>query len=151
MRAACAAAWFAALACGLGACASPKSTPAPGDADSTADGAAADSSIPPEPAVDSLARPLTYSRIPVEHSRHVRALIDSLGQEHWTQVLKLNRVDLEHVRDRDSLILPDVFGDSLDLAPFPRTLAAVRDTAKLVLVSLRLQAFAAYDSGQLVQ
>ena len=67
------------------------------------------------------------------------------------QVLKLNRVDLAHVRDRDSLILPEVFGDSLDLAPFPRTLAAVRDTAKLVLVSLRLQAFAAYDSGQLVQ
>jgi len=153
MRAACAALLIALFVCGLGACSSPKPTPPRSDADSTADGLDADSSMVPvpEPAADTLARATSYTRIPVEHSRHVRALIDSLGAEHWKQVLKLNRVDLAHVRDRDSLILPDIFGDSLDLAPFPRTLAAVRDTAKLVLVSLRLQAFAAYDSGQLVQ
>ncbi len=153
MRAACAALLIAALGCGLGACSAQKSTPPRSDADSTADGLAADSSAVPiaEPATDTLARPTSYTRVRVEHSRHVLALIDSLGEHHWLQVLKLNRVDLAHVRDRDSLILPDVFGDSLDLAPFPRTLAAVRDTAKLVLVSLRLQAFAAYDSGRLVQ
>jgi len=153
MRAACAAVWFVGLVCSLGACSSPKSTPPGNDADSTAESAAADSMLlqAAPVVVDTIARPSAYTRVPVEHSRHVRALIDSLGQERWTQVLKLNRVDLAHVRDRDSLILPDVFGDSLDLAPFPRTLAAVRDTAKLLLVSLRLQAFAAYDRGQLVQ
>ena len=152
-RAAFVALWITCLVCGLGACSAPKSTPPRTDADPSAEGLAADSSaIPaPEPAADTLARPTSYTRVKVLHSQHVRALIDSLGADHWTQVLKLNRVDLAHVRDRDSLILPDVFGDSLDLAPFPRTLAAVRDTAKLLLVSLRLQAFAAYDSGQLVQ
>ncbi len=153
LRAACIALLIACLVCGLGACSAQKSMPPGNNADSTADGQATDSSaVPiPGPAADTLARPTSYTRLRVEHSRHVLALIDSLGAEHWTQVLKLNRMDLAHVRDRDSLILPNVFGDSLDLAPFPRTLAAVRDTAKLVLVSLRLQAFAAYDSGRLVQ
>lgn len=151
-RPACATLLLACLVTGLVGCSAPRSTTNVA-ADSTSGEPAADSAVAPvvAPVADTIAHPSLYVRVAVQHSRHVRALIDSLGPEHWGQVLKLNRVDLAHVRDRDSLVLPDVFGDSLDLAPFPRTLAAVRDTSKLLLVSLRLQAFAAYDSGQLVQ
>lgn len=87
---------------------------------------------------------------PVVGASRLAALVDSLGEERWTQVLKLNRVDPKHVRDGDTLVLPVTFGDSLALSPFPRELPAARDSAKLLLVSRRVQAFAAYDSGRLV-
>ncbi len=117
-----------------------------------------------EPAPDSLAAPTdttaapaaatpaaNFARWPVQNPRHLAALVDSLGAERWLQALKLNRVDAKHVRDRDTLVLPDAFGDSLALSPFPAELAAVRDSGKVLLVSRRVQAFAAYEHGRLVQ
>jgi len=139
----------------LGACSGAPRAPRTGAADTAVartgvEMSAVDSSAV-VPVANTPLRSTTFTRVPVGNPRSLRALVDSLGESQWLQVLKLNRVDFAHVRDRDSLILPDVFGDSLDLSPFPRTLVAVRDTAKLVLVSLRLQAFAAYDSGQLAR
>ncbi|MEO5987888.1 MAG: L,D-transpeptidase [Candidatus Eisenbacteria bacterium] len=122
------------------------STPSPSSTDSvTRDTVLVDSVTAAEK------QPLTFVRVRVRDSRRLTALVDSLGEAQWTQTLKLNRVDRAHVRDGDTLVLAQAFRDSLDLAPFPRLLPSVQDTAKLVLVSLRLQAFAAYDSGRLVQ
>lgn len=137
----------------LGACSKPSRNEAQDEPESAV--VPVDSAVTDTLRADSLAtltpHAVAYTRHAIEDPKHLRALIDSLGEQAWTQTLKLNRVDLAHVRDRDSLILPDRFGDSLTLAPFPAQLPSVRDTAKLVLVSLRLQAFAAYDSGRLVQ
>ncbi len=90
-----------------------------------------------------------YGRFAVQRPKRLSALLDSIGPANTFEVLKLNRVDLAHIRDRDSLVVPEAFGDSLDFAPFPRAIAALRDSAKVLLISLRVQAFAAYDSGQL--
>ena len=90
-----------------------------------------------------------YQRFAVRRPGRLRALLDSIGPANTFEILKLNRVDLAHIRDRDSLVVPEAFGDSLDLAPFPRAIAAIRDSAKVLLISLRVQAFAAYESGQL--
>lgn len=115
----------------------------------------ADTGAPDSIVVDSIPtverQPLAYVRVRVNNPRQLRALIDSLGEAQWIQALKLNRVDLAHVREGDALVLPEAFRDSLDLSPFPPLLPSVQDTAKLVLVSLRLQAFAAYEHGRLVQ
>ncbi len=114
---------------------------------------ASDSLAPP---ADSAAAPAAataahFARWPVRNPKHLAALVDSLGPERWLQALKLNRVDAKHVHDRDTLVLPDAFGDSLALSPFPAELAAVRDSGKVVLVSRRVQAFAAYEHGRLMQ
>jgi len=119
--------------------------PAPDSAQS----APADS-VPPD-SVAGVAFEPRFQRFAVRTPRRLNALLDSIGPANAFEVLKVNRVDLAHVRDRDTLVVPDVFGDSLDLAPFPREITAVRDTAKLLLISLRSQAFAAYDSGLLVR
>jgi hypothetical protein len=87
----------------------------------------------------------------------VARLSDSLGTERFQQILKLNRIDLGHVRKGDSLIVPVGPGgggtsppDSLAGSPFPRLLAAITDP-KLLLVSIRVQAFGAYEDGRLVR
>ncbi len=117
---------------------------------------APDSAVTVPPAADTLVADTIavafeprYQRFAVRNPRRLQALLDSIGPANAFEVMKLNRVDLAHVRDRDSLVVPEAFGDSLDLAPFPRAIAALRDSAKLLLISLRVQAFAAYDSGQL--
>jgi hypothetical protein len=81
-------------------------------------------------------------------------------------VLKVNRLDSAHVRRGDTLIVPlwpVAFSgdssspprfaelDSLALSPFPRRIDALSDTSRCFLVSLRVQAFAAFDSGHLVR
>ena len=113
------------------------------------------------------ARPLHYSRLFVSGYPVVKALRDSLGKDAFQQVLKVNRIDLNHVRKDDSLIVPDGLReavgaaaldstgrterDSLYCSPFPRTLAIAADSAKLILVSIRMQAFGAYEHGRLVR
>lgn len=82
------------------------------------------------------------------------ALVDlqnALGSKRFTLFLKANRVDLAHVRDTDTLALPDSSLDTLDLSPFPPALAGVASAPKMILVSVRVQAFGAYESGRLVR
>jgi hypothetical protein len=75
------------------------------------------------------------------------ALQDRLGPGRFGEVLKLNRVDLAHARKGDSLVLPPEGLDWPSLSPFPPRWEAVADQPKLLVVSLRLQAWAAYEAG----
>ena len=82
------------------------------------------------------------------------ALVDlqnHLGARRFSLFLKVNRIDLAHVRDTDTLALPDSSLDTLDLSPFPLELAGVAASPKTILVSMRVQAFGAYESGRLVR
>ena len=92
-----------------------------------------------------------YSIVPVEGPKGLRRLQKELGPERFAVVLKVNRIDLAHVRDRDSLIVPDSVASFLALSPFPRELSSQRARHKLLLVSLRVQAFGVYDSGALAR
>jgi hypothetical protein len=98
------------------------------------------------------ARPAaTYQRQPVGSASGLRAFQRGLSEANFQLVLKLNRRDLAHVRDRDTLAVPDPFLDELALSPFPAELPAVDSLPKLILVSLRVQAFAAYERGRQVR
>ncbi len=114
--------------------------------------AAVPDSTPPallEPARLEPARRPAYLAAPVGSPQGLAALRRDLGPEHFATALKLTRLDLAHVRDRDSLVVPDSTFTFLELAPFPAELPARRSVPKLVLISLRVQAFAAYDSGRI--
>lgn len=65
-------------------------------------------------------------------------------------VLKINRVDAAHARRR-TLVVPDSIGPELSYAPLPATVFALRSVPKFVVVSRRVQAFAAYEYGELVR
>lgn len=65
-------------------------------------------------------------------------------------VLKLNRVDEKFARRR-ALLVPDSVAPELEYAPFPEAIFPLRGSPKFVLVSRRVQAFAAYEHGVLVR
>ena len=74
----------------------------------------------------------------------------SLDSAQLLTLLKLNRVDLSHVR-RGSLIVPDSIGEELSYAPFPGRLSSLDSVPKFILVSRSVQAFGAYEHGRLVR
>lgn len=97
------------------------------------------------------AAPKAYTRLSLDSPKDLLALRDRLGAERFAEVLKLNRVDLAHARKGDSLVLPPEDLDWKALSPFPATWPEAAGEPKLLLVSLRLQAWAAYEGGTLAR
>jgi len=135
------------LLVGLTACERrlPEEKPRPDSAPATAQPAP-----PPAPEV------IHYRRVPIPNAKRLFALRDSLGPRALLEVLKVNRVDLDHVRAGDSLVIPDGLRemqatDSLRHSPFPFAVPVLDSLPQLVLVSLRVQAFGAYGHGKLLR
>ena len=66
-------------------------------------------------------------------------------------LLKLNRLDARHLRAGVTILIPEQIDELINYSPFPHRLEAARETPKLILASLRVQAFAAYEYGDLVR
>lgn len=81
----------------------------------------------------------------------VARLRSDLGAEGFAAILAVNRVDAFHAARLDSLVVPTEPRSLLELSPFPQVLAAAASMPSLLLISARIQAFAAYDSGRLVR
>jgi hypothetical protein len=94
---------------------------------------------------------VSYRAQVIEGATALAQLQAELGEEAMTLVLKINRVDLKHVRQGEPLIIPDALSDPLAVAPFPRELQAAQEIPKLLLISRRVQAFGAYEQGQLAR
>lgn len=94
--------------------------------------------------------PMRYRPFPIEGAKSLAQLKAEIGEEGLTLVLKINRLDLKHVRQGEALIIPDPTNDLLAVSPFPLELEPARTLPKLLLVSRRVQAFGAYESGKLV-
>ena len=73
-----------------------------------------------------------------------------IGAQGLTSALRVSRIDLQHVSKGDTIVVPDKT-DSLLLSPYPAEIPAARPIGKLLLVSLRVQAFGAYDYGRLTR
>jgi hypothetical protein len=96
--------------------------------------------------------PIRFRAVFVEGPRTVAALRKELGPDGFSLLLKINRLDLEHVRQGDTLAVPEAIGDAAALSPFPRELPAELAAApRMIVVSRRVQAFAAYENGTLVR
>jgi hypothetical protein len=66
-------------------------------------------------------------------------------------ILALNRLDERFIRKPDSIVVPDtIINDKLLHSPFPKHIALLESVKKILLVDQRIQAFAAYESGNLV-
>ena len=66
------------------------------------------------------------------------------------QVLRLNRVDVDHLAGLDSLVVPDDLAGFVAPSPFPERMPGADSLPRLVVVALRVQAFALVDSGRTV-
>jgi len=74
-----------------------------------------------------------------------------LGADRFLDVLKLNRLDRSHALLADTLVLPDDSLRTAELSPWPLRLEAIDSIPKTLLVSLRIQAFGAYENGRLTR
>jgi len=104
----------------------------------------------PAPAPPPPPRP-HYRALKLAGNQTLTELENALGAHRFALFLKVNRIDLAHVRDTDTLAVPDSTLDTLDLAPLPLQLANAAAIPKLLLISLRVQAFGAYEDGHLVR
>ena len=96
--------------------------------------------------------PHRYRAVRVEGMATVKELQKTHGADGFHAILHLNRIDLAHVRDGGTLIVPDGPRAMADLSPFPSSIG--QDDwmpPRLVVVSRRVQAFAAYQNGALVR
>ena len=91
-----------------------------------------------------------YRPYVVNNTHAIWKLRLAIGADRLASTLQVSRIDLQHVSNGDTLIVPDKT-DSLLLSPYPLTLPAARAIPKLLLVSLRVQAFGAYDRGVLTR
>lgn len=83
-----------------------------------------------------------------EWIKRLRATPDSAGKN---VILAVNRVDIDHIRQLDSILVPvDISGDKEMYMPFPVEVKGLKDIEKIVFFSYATQAFAAYSYGQLV-
>jgi len=95
--------------------------------------------------------PSRYTRLALTAPKDLSDLQTRLGPARFAEVLKLNRVDLGHARKGDNLLIPPEGTVWIDLSPFPERWEAVADQPKFIAVSLRLQAWAAYEGGHLLR
>ncbi len=93
-----------------------------------------------------------YRPVPIENFRTIVTLQKELGAEGFALILRINRVDLAHVRQGSTLLVPDRLDDIEALVPFPLDLdPAQAPPGRLLLVSRRVQAFAAYENHRRVR
>ena len=106
-----------------------------------------DDSVQPQPAAE---KPVQYVPFKITGKQSLAELKSRFGDEGFQTILKINRVDQEHVRFGTELLIPTEKADLLAFSPFPREIESVKDIPKFVLVSRKVQAFGAYESGKLV-
>lgn len=96
--------------------------------------------------------PVRYRTVRVQGLTTVRELQTTHGADGFLAILHVNRIDLEHLRDGATIVVPEAPSALRALSPFPLSLDSTAPSVpKLLLVSRRVQAFAAYESGMLVR
>ncbi len=97
-------------------------------------------------------QPHRYRSVRVEGMATVRELQKTYGADGFEAILHVNRIDLAHLRQGAMLIVPEAPASLSALSPFPASLG--QDSwipPRMLLVSRRVQAFAAYEAGALVR
>ncbi|MCU7504800.1 MAG: L,D-transpeptidase [Ignavibacteria bacterium] len=95
--------------------------------------------------------PIHYSAFPVRGKRPLATLDSIYGIDGARLILTLNRLDEANIRRADTLVVPDKLTDLLSYCPYPYVIDEARSIDKLLLISRRIQAFAAYENGVLVR
>ena len=78
-------------------------------------------------------------------------LVRKFGQNGTDIILALNRIDKKNFKRRDTLVVPDtIVADHRYYSPFSLKVEDAFEIPKLIIVSQRIQAFAAYQLGNLI-
>jgi lipoprotein-anchoring transpeptidase ErfK/SrfK len=79
-------------------------------------------------------------------------LVNDFGEEGADIILKLNRIDRDHLKSSDTLVVPDtIISNFKYYSPFPLSLREAAEIPKVFFISQTIQAFAAYEYGVMVK
>jgi hypothetical protein len=93
-----------------------------------------------------------YRLVEVDGLATVRELQKTHGRDGFRVILHLNRIDLAHLRDGASIVVPETPQSMEAVSPFPASLGdSPAPPPRLIVVSRRIQALAAYEMGRLVR
>lgn len=114
---------------------------------------------PPAPTVsapkDTLKRPIPdtglYREYKLTGAQSLLDLKEELGEQKMSILLKLNRRDLKHLKEGETYIVPNGDDSVMSYSPFPLHIAALDSVRKILIVSRKVQVFAAYENGTLIR
>lgn len=109
--------------------------------------------LPAAPAPPSPPKPesIPYTTYALTGSKALRDLQEALGPEAFADVLKLNRLSLTRALKGTTLVVPTEPRELMSQSPFPGAAPVLKELPQALLVSVRVQAWAAYESGTLVR
>jgi len=97
------------------------------------------------------ARPPKYKILYPKRGNSYSKLVGKYGYNGTDIILALNRIDRKNLKRKDSLVVPDtVITNWKYYSPFPLKVEEAYQIPKLIIVSQKVQAFAAYQLGNLV-
>lgn len=95
--------------------------------------------------------PIAYHAVAV-NKESIPAIKAEYDSSKMKIILAVNRVDAAKWQRLDTLIVPDTFlTDFMAYAPFPKQLSSIQQVHKMIFYSQSIQAFGAYENGQLVR
>ena len=96
-------------------------------------------------------RPPLYKILYPKRGNSYSKLIRKYGYNGADIILALNRVDRKNLKRKDSLVVPDTIVTNWKYySPFPLKVEEAFQIPKLIVVSQKVQAFAAYQLGNLI-
>jgi hypothetical protein len=97
------------------------------------------------------ARPPLYKILYPKRGNSYLKLVKKYGDDGTDIILALNRIDRKNLKRKDSLVVPDTFVTNWKYySPFPLKVEEAFQIPKLIVVSQKVQAFAAYQLGNLI-
>lgn len=94
---------------------------------------------------------INYKFISLPKQNRYKFLVEKYDTIGAKIILALNRLDGRFIRKPDSIVVPDtIINDKHLYSPFPKHLALLDSVKKILLVDQHIQAFAAYEFGNLV-
>ena len=95
--------------------------------------------------------PISYHAVTVSKET-IPAIKKDYDSSQMKIILAVNRVDANRWTRLDTLIVPDTFlTDFMAYSPFPKNVTTIKDVRKVILYSQSIQAFGAYENGELVR
>lgn len=94
-----------------------------------------------------------YDYWPMKNSDSLRKkFFDTFSEEQRYTIAALNRIDVKHLKSKDTLIVPhEIRKDFLSYSPFPHHVEMLSEIPKIAIFSYPIQAFALYENGKLIK
>ena len=99
-----------------------------------------------------LIREIKYSFYKPARGNVYKELLEKFDTAGVEIILALNRVDRNTIRKLDSLVIPDTILININYySPFPQHVDLLEKVSKMLIISQKQQAFAAYEYGSLIK